>query len=293
MPDAPPPAHRSERDSTRRARRPGRRALGNSHLARSGELSSRRATRVGRAGARLRTGQARLSRDERGARPPPRVDCARPARGMHRTRARRAHRARRGRCATRRRGHVDEHERQRSARQPSPAAARPAARRLYARHRRTTTSTCTSPPTTPIPPPCGSLRSRSSRRSNRVVALRRSVPGQGEAVRRRRQSRPHAVAGRRARPRSDARWAPTPRRSPAIAGASTSARSGCASSTSAARPSAPASAPRDRTSSASSRSSASITGFGLGPRRKPDRGHAERRRLRRGQRHPQGAAPPT
>ena len=42
-------------------------------------------------------------------------------------------------------------------------------------------------------------------------------------------------------PRSGARWAPTPRRSTATAGASTSARSACAWSTSAARRSAPAS----------------------------------------------------
>ena len=65
------------------------------------------------------------------------------------------------------------------------------------------------------------------------------LPGQGEGVRPRGQGGPHRSSRTRCSPPWAARWAPTPRRSTATAGASTSARSACAWSTWAARPSAP------------------------------------------------------
>ena len=142
---------------------------------------------------------------------------------------RQARRARRRRRPAGRRRHLDQHERQRGAGQSGPATARPAAGRLSRPSARTTTSTCTSRPTTRIRP---RLRVAAifglHDLERKVVALLEAFQAEGEAVRRRGQDRPHRAAGRRAddaRPR-DGRL----RRgaSPATAGGSTSARSGCA-----------------------------------------------------------------
>ena len=265
------------------------------HAAGAGELPARRAAGPSRAGPRLRRGQAGLRAHE------PRARAAGTSRAPAAIEAAceemidgRARRARRRRRPAGRRRHLDQHERQRGAGQPAPCncSARPLGR-LRRDLARSTTSTCTSRPTTPIPRRCkvAAIR-RCASWSGEVVALQEAFQRKEKAVRRRRQGRPHRSCRTPCSPRSAARWAPTPRPSAATAGGSTSARSGCASSTSAARPSARARRaaavhlPRRRAPARDHRPRP-------GPRREPGRGDAERRRLRRGQRHPQGAAPST
>ena len=85
-----------------------------------------------------------------------------------------------------------------------------------------------------------------------------------------------------------ARWAPTPRRSTATAGASTSARSACASSTSAARRSAPAWPPRAQFIFRVVDALRENHRRRPCPRGEPLRGDAERRRLRGGLGNPEG-----
>jgi aspartate ammonia-lyase len=82
--------------------------------------------------------------------------------------------AHRRRCAAGRRGHVDQHERQRGAREPRAADPRADARRLRP-SARTTTSTCTSRRTTRIPRRCASRRSADCFASSRRASSRSSM----------------------------------------------------------------------------------------------------------------------
>ena len=164
-----------------------------------------------------------------------------------------------------------------------------AARRPTTGSRRSTTSTCTSRTNDTFPT---ALRLAAIRLlhelEEQVVAPAGGLPGQGEGVRPRRQGRPHRSSRTRCSPRWAARWAPTPRPSTATAGASTSARSGCAWSTSAAPPSAPGLAAPRAVHLPRGRHAARAHRHRLRARREPGRGHPERRRLRRGLGHPQG-----
>ena len=95
-------------------------------------------------------------------------------------------------------GHPDEHERQRGHLEPGDRDRRRRARDRRRRSTRTTTSTCRSRRTTRSRPRCTSPRSRRSCTgcSRRCCALRDALAAQGRGVRRHREDRPHAPAGR-------------------------------------------------------------------------------------------------
>ena len=111
------------------------------------------------------------------------------------------------------------------------------------------------------------------------------VSAEGEAIRRRGQDRPHRIAGRRAddaRPR-DGRLRrghrPRPLANLQVRGAAAGGEPRRHGHRHGPGRAAAVHLPRRRTPAADHRP-------GAGPGREPDRGHAERRRLRRGQRHP-------
>ena len=195
---SPMTEHRRETDLLGNPRRAGRRAVGHPHAAGDRELPAGRPAGASPAGPCLRRGQAGRRADQSRTGPLGRRHVRR-----HRSRLpgddrRPARRARRRRCPARRRGHLDQHERQRGAGQPGPATPRPAAGRLRDRQsaRRHQPAPIDQRHLSHGPAGGGHLRpARPGTQSGRAAG---GVSGEGEAVRRRGQDRPHRTAGRRA-----------------------------------------------------------------------------------------------
>ena len=182
-----------------------------------------------------------------------------------------------------------QHERQRGAGQPRAADPRRSRRATTSASRRSTTSTCTSRPTTPIPPPCGWRPSACcTSSSEQVVALQEAFQAQGEA------SSPHVVKVGRTQ-LQDAVLTTLGREMGAYAEALNRDRwriykceerlrvvnLGGTADRHRPRRAAAVHLPRRRPAARDHR-------HRLRPGREPGRGHAERRRLRRGRGHPQG-----
>ena len=190
-----------------------------------------------------------------------------------------------------RRRHLHQHERQRGAGQPRPGAARPAAGRLRPRLAPGRRQPAPVHQRHLSPPPCGWPPSALLHElEEQVVALQEAFQAKEKEFAHVVKVGRTEVPGRRAHhpgPRDGRlRRGPQPRPLAHLQ----SARSGCAWSTWAAPPSAPAWPRRAQYIFRVVDTLRELTGHRLRPRREPDRGHPERRRLRRGLGHPQGLA---